>query len=82
HLPLGTEVNTSVWHIDAVRWEVSITSAYTLRDPSPPPGANRLPLTNRSKPTILSRFCSKNDSLLARIFNYFISLLMPEILHL
>ncbi|WP_220378487.1 hypothetical protein, partial [Klebsiella quasivariicola] len=28
HLPLGTEVNTSVWHIDAVRWEVSITSAY------------------------------------------------------
>ena len=25
---------------------------------------------------------SKNDSLLARIFNYFISILMPEILHL
>jgi hypothetical protein len=48
----------------------------------PPPGANHLPLTNRSKPTILSRFCSKNDSLLARIFNYFISILMPEILHL
>ena len=56
--------------------------AYILRDPSPPPGGNPLPLTNRSKTTILSRFCSKNDSLLARIFNYFISLLMPEILHL
>ncbi|AVO76927.1 hypothetical protein AM459_07140 [Klebsiella pneumoniae] len=48
----------------------------------PPPGANHLPPTNRSKSTILSRFCSKNDSLLARIFNYFISILMPEILHL
>ncbi|MEX9254817.1 hypothetical protein, partial [Pseudenterobacter timonensis] len=26
----GTEVNTSVWHADAVRWEVSITSAYVV----------------------------------------------------
>ncbi|MDE4771638.1 homocysteine S-methyltransferase family protein, partial [Klebsiella pneumoniae] len=41
-------------------------------------GANHLSLTHRTKPTILSRFCSKNDSLLARIFNYFISILMPE----
>ncbi|WP_219994954.1 hypothetical protein, partial [Klebsiella pneumoniae] len=30
---LGTEVNTSVWHIDAVRWEVSITSAYSPKSP-------------------------------------------------
>ncbi|MEL1879395.1 hypothetical protein AAA295_13565, partial [Klebsiella variicola] len=28
HLLRGSGVNTSVWHFDAVRWEVSITSGY------------------------------------------------------
>jgi hypothetical protein len=30
HLLRDSEVNTSVWHSDAVRWEVSITSGYWL----------------------------------------------------
>ncbi|WP_227676555.1 hypothetical protein, partial [Klebsiella quasivariicola] len=30
HLLRGSGVNTSVWHFDAVRWEVSITSGYQI----------------------------------------------------
>jgi hypothetical protein len=48
--------NTSVWHFDAVRWEVSITSGYrpqTAVNPYPvsaaPPGTPRYPPEGRQQ---------------------------------
>ena len=35
HLLRGSGVNTSVWHFDAVRWEVSITSGYATASRRP-----------------------------------------------